>query len=222
MEQIDILWYTTFIASLCVIGILAYHLNVLHSRKKNRSLRLEQIRTTKRNAALRLSQAIKTPRASSQLSLGMTSTPSLLEMMDGGAVTSPTTTAAATTATTIASLSNITLSVHTTVPVDTNNNDDDENANLRSIPVVQPKPKVISSLLKTSSIPVETVDSPMIPSVVEVLKAHGSARDRLLQRRTQLLVKKKSKSKPKRLVLTPRQHQKIVRKKSTETLRKMR
>ena len=215
------LWYVIFFGSITIIAFLAYRLHLLHTRSKSRSFRVEKLRRTQRFAAKRNTAAVKTPRATTQLCLNTTTTPDLLAMMGG-------TSALREIATSVPSPQPSPASVPPGKDQLTpflQQNEENTNAVVASttstIPTSSSTATPAASSASTNtptgffnnlkdSITPSTVDSPAIPSVVEVLKAHGSARDRLLQRRRQLLVKK-----PKRLVLTPRQ-------KANETLRKMR
>mgnify|MGYP006161463751 CR=1 FL=1 len=218
-SAITILWYATTVASISVVVFLAYQIHLLHTKRQHRTSRASQIHQTRLKAAARLqkkSVLLKTPRASAQLSAGLTSTPDLNGMMDGGSSSNSFSVAAV-------------LSVPTTqtpvpvVPHDNNEENHRQTATLTTTVASSSSSSSSSTELninthfKPSTTPLSFADSPLIPSVVDVLKAQGSARDRLLKRRRQLLVKKKKIKTPgrKRLVLTPRQQQ-------NDILRKMR
>jgi len=218
-SAITILWYATTVASISVVVFLAYQIHLLHTKRQHRTSRASQIYQTRLKAAARLqkkSVLLKTPRASAQLSAGLTSTPDLNGMMDGDSSSNSFSVAAV-------------LSVPTTqtpvpvVPHDNNEENHRQTATLTTTVASSSSSSSSSTELninthfKPSTTPLSFADSPLIPSVVDVLKAQGSARDRLLKRRRQLLVKKKKIKTPgrKRLVLTPRQQQ-------NDILRKMR
>jgi hypothetical protein len=218
-SAITILWYATTVASISVVVFLAYQIHLLHTKRQHRTSRASQIYQTRLKAAARLqkkSVLLKTPRASAQLSAGLTSTPDLNGMMDGDSSSNSFSVAAV-------------LSVPTTqtpvpvVPHDNNEENHRQTATLTTTVASTSSSSSSSTELninthfKPSTTPLSFADSPLIPSVVDVLKAQGSARDRLLKRRRQLLVKKKKIKTPgrKRLVLTPRQQQ-------NDILRKMR
>ena len=219
-SAITILWYATTVASISVVVFLAYQIHLLHTKRQHRTSRASQIHQTRLKAAARLqkkSVLLKTPRASAQLSAGLTSTPDLNGMMDGDSSSNSFSVAAV-------------LSVPTTqtpVPVVPHDNEENHRQTVATLTTVASSSSSSSSSsstelninthFKPSTTPLSFADSPLIPSVVDVLKAQGSARDRLLKRRRQLLVKKKKIKTPgrKRLVLTPRQQQ-------NDILRKMR
>jgi hypothetical protein len=231
---LEMLWYFVAVCSFIIVVTLAYKLHLLHTKKKRRRyLRAESLLFTQRQAAKRLSAAIKTPRATAQLSLGETSTPNLLDMMNGATSNLLSTTTPTPNLTSTKSFTNQYLS-----------DDNEENSPARTSEVLTVAEALttteamtntessdsflIPKHLKPPTPPNTITDSPAIPSVVEVLKAHGSARDRLLQRRRQLLVKKKLPQRRgrKKLELSPRsiqlprsQHQKSPH---LDALRKMR
>ena len=199
-----------FTASCFVVAGLAYKLYVLHNKQKHRSIRAQHLLFTQRQANKRLSKAIqKTPKATAQLAAGKTTTPNLLTMMNGTSLA-----ASATPSTPVMPALNADTPVH---------NEENYQTMTVSVPTSTPTPTVATPTIAapmTSTIegvvvattsklqqritPLGVTDSPAIPSVVEVLKAHGSARDRLLQRRRQLLVKKKLPIRRKKLEMTPR------------------
>jgi hypothetical protein len=203
-----------FTASCFVVAGLAYKLYVLHNKQKHRSIRAQHLLFTQRQANKRLSKAIhiqKTPKATAQLAAGKTTTPNLLTMMNGTSLA-----ASATPSTPVMPVFNAGTPVH---------NEENYQTMTVSVPTSTPTPtlatptiaapmtstieSVVVAMATTNKLqqritPLGVTDSPAIPSVVEVLKAHGSARDRLLQRRRQLLVKKKLPIRRKKLEMTPR------------------
>ena len=199
-----LVWWLVFLAAAVIVAGLAYNLHNLQTRRNLRSAQTVA--------------SVKTPRATSQLAVGIIRTPALLTMMNGatgGVTLSPSILHEATTPTSATAL----LSSSPTLSPSFSHNEENLQTTTTSTTAPAPAPAAILNKRRIAT-PTALLDSPAIPSVVEVLKAHGSARDRLLQRRQQLLVKKKQprRKKLEYTRLTPRRRTQ----QDSDTLRKMR